>query len=169
MLSHSVVSDSVTPWTGAHQAPLSLGILQARILEWVARPSSRRSSQCRDQTQVSCICRQILYHLSHQGSPRILEWVAYPFSSGSSRPRNWTRVSCIAGRFFTGSATREVFSSVKCIKLLCNQSSELFHTQKLPLFPSPQPLISTILFSVSVSLTTLDTSCKWNYTVFVSV
>ena len=23
-------------------------------------------------------CRQILYHLSHQGSP-ILEWVAYPF------------------------------------------------------------------------------------------
>ena len=24
--------------------------------------------------------RQILYHLSYQGSPRILEWVAYPFS-----------------------------------------------------------------------------------------
>ena len=23
-------------------------------------------------------CRQILYQLSHQGSPRILEWVAYP-------------------------------------------------------------------------------------------
>ena len=35
-------------------------------------------------------CRQILYWLSHQGSPRILEWVAYPFSRGSSRPRNWT-------------------------------------------------------------------------------
>ena len=30
------------------------GILQARILEWVAMPSSRRSSQPRDQTQVSC-------------------------------------------------------------------------------------------------------------------
>ena len=29
------------------------GILQARILEWVAMPSSRRSSQPRDQTQVS--------------------------------------------------------------------------------------------------------------------
>ena len=29
-------------------------------------------------------CRQILYHLSHQGSSRILEWVAYPFSTGSS-------------------------------------------------------------------------------------
>ena len=30
--------------------------------------------------------RQILYHLSHQGSPRILEWVANPFSRGSSDP-----------------------------------------------------------------------------------
>ena len=29
-------------------------------------------------------CRQILYQLSHKGSPRILEWVAYPFSSGFS-------------------------------------------------------------------------------------
>ena len=28
-----------TPWTVAHQAPLSMGILQARILEWVAMPS----------------------------------------------------------------------------------------------------------------------------------
>ena len=37
------------PWTVAHQAPLSLGILQARILEWVAMPSSRGSSQPRDQ------------------------------------------------------------------------------------------------------------------------
>jgi len=30
-------------------------ILQARILEWVAMPSSRGSSQPRDQTGVSCI------------------------------------------------------------------------------------------------------------------
>ena len=30
-------------------------ILQARILEWVAIPFSRGSSQPRDQTQVSCI------------------------------------------------------------------------------------------------------------------
>ena len=31
------------------------GILQARILEWIAIPSSRRSSQPRDWTQVSCV------------------------------------------------------------------------------------------------------------------
>ena len=34
------------------------GILQARILEWVAKPSSRRSSQSRDPTQVSCLRHQ---------------------------------------------------------------------------------------------------------------
>ena len=31
------------------------GIVQARILEWVAIPSSRGSSQPRDRTWVSCI------------------------------------------------------------------------------------------------------------------
>ena len=51
-------------------------------------------------------CRQILYHLSHQGSPRILEWIIYPFSRGSSWPRNRIGVSCTAGRFFIGWATR---------------------------------------------------------------
>ena len=42
VLSHSVMSDSATPRTVAHQAPLSMGILQTRILEWVAKPSSVR-------------------------------------------------------------------------------------------------------------------------------
>ena len=32
-----------------------MGILQARVLEWVAIPSSRGSSQLRDQTQISYI------------------------------------------------------------------------------------------------------------------
>ena len=32
-----------------------LGILQARILEWIAVPISRGSSQPRERTQVSCI------------------------------------------------------------------------------------------------------------------
>ena len=52
-------------------------------------------------------CRQILYQLSHKGSPRILEWVTDPFSGGSSQPRNQTRVSCIAGEFFTNWVIRE--------------------------------------------------------------
>ena len=45
-------------------------------------------------------CRQILYQLSHKGSPRILEWVACPFAKGSL-PGDRTRVSCIGGESFT--------------------------------------------------------------------
>ena len=45
MLSCSVMSDSLQP-----QVPLSMGILQSRILEWVAMPSSRGSFQLRVQT-----------------------------------------------------------------------------------------------------------------------
>ena len=102
VLSCWVLSDSYAmPWTAAHQAPLFMGILQARILEWVAMPSSRGSSQIMWETEPrSPTCRRILYSLSHQGSPRILEWVAYPFSRWSSWPRNSTRVSCIAGGLF---------------------------------------------------------------------
>ena len=61
-----------TPWTVARQAPLSMGILQARILEWVAIPFSRGSSQPRDGTcvfYVSCIGRQVLHPLSHTRTP----------------------------------------------------------------------------------------------------
>ena len=43
------------------------GLLQARILEWVAFPFSRGSSQSRTQTGVSCLhCRRILYQLSYE-------------------------------------------------------------------------------------------------------
>ena len=52
------------------------GILQARVLEWVAFPFSGGSSKPRDQTQVSLIAGKFFYQLSHKGSPRILEWVA---------------------------------------------------------------------------------------------
>ena len=43
MCSHSVVSDSLQPHGlhGARQAPLSMEILQERILEWVAIPFPR--------------------------------------------------------------------------------------------------------------------------------
>ena len=55
--------DCSTPGSSVH------GTLQAQIPEWVAIPFSRGSSWPRDQTQVSCIGRQSLYHLSHQRSP----------------------------------------------------------------------------------------------------
>ena len=50
------------------------GILQARILEWVAIPFSRNGTQVfpTQEWNLDLLhCRQILYHLSHQGSPEI--------------------------------------------------------------------------------------------------
>ena len=52
------MSDSLWPH-GPRQAPLH-GILQARILDWVAMPFSRGSSQPRGQTQVSRIVDSLL-------------------------------------------------------------------------------------------------------------
>ena len=61
----SVVSHSSQPY-GLWPARLCVHeILQARILEWVARPFSRVPSQPRDWTRVShvsCTGRQVLYH-----------------------------------------------------------------------------------------------------------
>ena len=92
--------DCILPGSSVH------GLLQARILEWVAIPFCRESPK-QELNWGLQHCKWILYQLSHQESPRILEWVAYPFSRGSSLPRNQTRIFCIAGRFFTSWATRE--------------------------------------------------------------
>ena len=69
-------------------------------------------------------CRQILYQLSHKGSPRIPEWVAYPFSSGSFWPRNWTGVSCITGRFLTNWAIREAFVYTQIYSHIYSENKE---------------------------------------------
>ena len=90
------------------------GILQPRVLEWVAVPFSRGSSQLGDQTQVSWIAgrsessgkpkkcwslSRVRLFATHTdchppGSSvheflqaRILEWVAIPFSRGSFQSR----------------------------------------------------------------------------------
>ena len=45
----------MTPWTAAHQAPLSMGFSRKEYWSRLALPSSRGSSQPRDWTWVSCI------------------------------------------------------------------------------------------------------------------
>ena len=95
-------------------------------------------------------CRQILYQLSHKGTPSILEWVAYPFSRKSSQPRNWTGVSCIAGGFFTNWALREAHlvtwrwtcKSLSCVWLFVTpwtfQSMEFSHRIQSTEFSRPE-------------------------------
>ena len=46
-----------------------MGILQARILEWVTMPSSKGSSQPRDQTQVSHIAGGFFTFLATREAP----------------------------------------------------------------------------------------------------
>ena len=94
------------------------GILQARILEWVAIPFSRRSSWPRNWTcevKVKLLSRVWILDCSLPVSSvygifqaRILECVAISFSRGSSWSRDRTRVSHIAGRHFSIWATRVI-------------------------------------------------------------
>ena len=62
-----------TAWTVTYKAPLPvLGILQARMLEWIAGPSPGESSQPRDRTHTSYVTstgRWLLHHQRPLGSP----------------------------------------------------------------------------------------------------
>ena len=91
----------MTPWNslGQNTGAVSLSFLQGIFPTQGSNPGLPH-------------CRQILYQVSHKGSPRILEWVAYPVSSRSSRPRNQTGVSWIVGGFFTNWAIRKAHFTV---------------------------------------------------------
>ena len=54
------------------------GILQARMLEWVAMPSSRGSSQPRDETQVSCIAGGFFTIWATREAHTDLRWALNP-------------------------------------------------------------------------------------------
>ena len=55
VLSHSVMSNSATPWTVALQAPLSMGFSRQEYWSRVAISYSRGSSPPRDQIHVLCL------------------------------------------------------------------------------------------------------------------
>ena len=85
------------------------GLLQARILEWVAMPSSRDTPLMEVKVIQSCLtlCDPMDDTVHGILQARILEWLALPFSRRSSQPKDRTLVSHIAGRFFTSWANRE--------------------------------------------------------------
>ena len=67
-LSHSVVSNSLRPH-GMWPTRFLHGISQARIVEWVALPFFQEIFPIQGSSPELQYYRQILYHLSHQGSP----------------------------------------------------------------------------------------------------
>ena len=100
MLSHfSCVRLFATPWTIACQAPLSMGILQARILEWVAMPwcaavhgvtKSRTWLKDWIDWEVPCqvTCRVWLFATLWTAARQA------PLSMGFSRQEYWSGLPC---------------------------------------------------------------------------
>ena len=108
-----------------------IGILQARILEWVAVTFSRRCSQPRNQTWVSCIAGRFLL-TELQGKPNEFQFSSVQFSrsvvSNSLKP--FFTVQLSHPYMTTGKAvalTRRTFV-VKVMSLLLNMLSRLAKT-----------------------------------------
>ena len=84
LITQSVLVAQLTPRTIAHQAPPSIGILQAKILEWVAMPSSKGSFQPRDQTQVSHIAGRFFTSWATRETQEY--WSGQPIPSSGAFP-----------------------------------------------------------------------------------
>ena len=108
----SCVRLCATPWTAAHQAPLSMEFSRQEYWSGLPFPSPGKWKwkwSCLVMSDslrpVDCSPPSSSIHGILQ--TRILEWVAISFSRGSSRPRDWTQVSHIVGKHFNLCATRE--------------------------------------------------------------
>ena len=88
------------------------GILQARILEWVAFPFSRGSSWPRDRSQVSRFAGRSFTSWATREAQEY--WSGQPIPW----PRNCTGVSRIAVGFFTNWAIREALFSFQVSQIL---------------------------------------------------
>ena len=97
------------------------GIFQARILEWVAISFSRRIFPTQGSNLGLLHCRQMLYHLSHQGSQ--LTWF------GHGLFQNGCLVSCVAN---TSSLPRDRLQ----IQTQLNSTSRSFFPFKSVMTPS---------------------------------
>ena len=94
------------------------GILQVRILGWVAFPFSRGSSQPKDWTQVSRILGRFFTSWATSETRKYLS--GQPIPSLVDLPyRNQTRVSCITGGLFTNWVMREA-PMTECINWFLN-------------------------------------------------
>ena len=104
--SHSPVWIFATPWTVAHQAPLSMGFSRQEYWSGLPFPSPGDLPNPGIKPR-SLALRADSLPVKPQGKPKntgvgslsLLQWIFWP--------GNWTGVSCIAGGFFTNWAMRE--------------------------------------------------------------
>ena len=102
----------VTPWTIAHQAPLSLGFARQEYWSGLSCPPPGALPDPGIEPRFPAFRADSLPSQT-PGKPKILESVAMPSSRGSSQPRYRTQVSCTAGGFFTIWVTRKAQSFIK--------------------------------------------------------
>ena len=94
--------------------PLSIGILQAIILEWVAMPSSRGSFQSREIKPTFPTLQADFSPSEPPGKPKNNVVGSLSLLQGIIPTRNQTGVFCMAGRFFISWATREAWIIGRC-------------------------------------------------------
>ena len=144
----------VTAWTVAPLASCVHKILQARVLEWVAIPFSKRSSQPRDWTcisYVSCMDRWVLYYWCHLGSifgptvykrlglPSVWKNRKYLFLVWSSL-RNPSKVPRIIQRSPLPDAFDKQSRGSQNSLNLSGKECPDWIKHRLPFFPFPNPL-----------------------------
>ena len=105
-----------TPRTAACQAPLSMGILQARILVRAAMLSSRVSSQPRGQTQVSHIAGRFFTDwatreaLSDTEKKKPIAWLCFAALSlmvyKAQEPVRWSQLLFVWSLLFLSASKR---------------------------------------------------------------
>ena len=129
----------MTPWTAAHQAPLSMRFFQARILEWVVISFSWGSFQPRDRTLVSCTAGRFFTDWATREAPSA-QLIAF--------------------------STFRTFRSCH-LWLGCEDFYHLRRKpiRQLPHSSSCQSWTTSHLFSVPMDISILDISYKWNHTI----
>ena len=106
------------------------GILRARILEWVAFPFSRGSSQPRDRTQVSCIAGGYFTSWATREAPK------------------W---SSVIWKWLLSVTVRKM--QVKTVMRYCSQPSDLQKFESLAVY-SVQEVLSYIVVRIAKLFTT---------------
>ena len=144
-ISHSVLSTLCDPMGCSLPGSSVHGILQARILEWVAISSSRGSSWSRDQIQVSCIAGK-LFTIWATGEVYNAVYNTLPFITLDSDPCSCLRFECsgklIGDWLIIHLADRSVdmhlfiylymFDNSNCILLIVQGDQLIYITERLP-------------------------------------
>ena len=90
------------------------GILQARILEWVAIPFSRGSSQPRDQTQVSHTAGGLFTIWATREALRGVRWRPKEGKTGQLRPGSWWPLNPTRSHFLLNSVIEGKWALLSC-------------------------------------------------------